>query len=99
MAKALADHPAERFVSLLAIAVSHLEERADVQLELPLGLADAQHRPGTGTPQGIARGLADAAVDRIRGRFGWGAVGYAAAGLAPPRSVPDAFRELAEREL
>jgi len=95
--KALADHPAEKFISLLAIAVSGLEERLDVQLELPLGLADARRRPGT--RQGMARGRADAAVDAIRRRFGWEAVGYAAAALSPPRSVPDAFRELAEKEL
>ena len=95
--KALADHPAEKFISLLAIAVSHLEERPDLQLELPLGLADAKRRPGT--TQGMARGMADAAIDAIRQRFGWEAVGYAAAALAPPRSVPDAFRELAEKEL
>jgi DNA polymerase-4 len=95
--KALADHPAERFISLLAIAVSHLEERPDLQLELPLGLPDAKRRPGTS--QGMSRFMADAAIDAIRQRFGWESVGYAAAALAPPQSVPDAFRELAEKEL
>src|SRR6266403_3423442 len=44
---ALADHPDETTISLLAISVSQLERRADVQLELPLGLADEKHRPGT----------------------------------------------------
>ncbi len=95
--KALADHPAERSISLLAIAVSHLEDRCDVQLELPLGLADGRRRPSS--RQGLARGMADAAVDAIRRRFGWDSVGFAAAALAPARSVPDAFRELAEKEL
>jgi DNA polymerase-4 len=94
---ALADHFGERFISLLAIAVSQLEERQDLQLELPLGLSDPGRRPGT--RQDMARDLADAAIDRIRGRFGWEAVGYAAAGLAPRRAVPDAFRELAEKDL
>src|SRR5262245_56819979 len=53
---ALAGHPEERIVSLLAISVSGLDERAIVQLELPLGLADEPRRPGTRT--GAARLLA-----------------------------------------
>ncbi len=36
----LADHPAEKTISLLAISVSNLDEPVIVQLELPLGLAD-----------------------------------------------------------
>src|SRR5437868_918758 len=44
---ALADHPDEKTISLLAISVSQLEKRWDVQLELPLGLADEQRRPGS----------------------------------------------------
>ena len=94
---ALADHPAERTISLLAISVSHLEERDGLQLDLPLGLADEKRRPGSG--QGLARFVADRAVDKIRHRFGWEAVGYASVALAPSSSVPDAFRELAEKEL
>jgi DNA polymerase-4 len=94
---ALTDHPAERTISLLAISVSHLEENADLQLELPLGLADEARRPGA--KRGMARFAADRAVDKIRDRFGWDAVGYAAAKLGPAGSVPDAFRELAEKEL
>lgn len=94
---ALADHPHERTISLLAIAVSHLEEQAHVQLELPLGLADERRRPGS--KKGTARWTADRAVDAIRGRFGWEAVGYASVALEAPRSVPDAFRELAEKDL
>src|SRR3954463_9569038 len=35
---ALADHPDEKIISLLAISVSRLEKHWDVQLELPLGL-------------------------------------------------------------
>jgi DNA polymerase-4 len=93
---ALADHPRERFISLLGISVSHLETRWDLQLELPLGLADEKRRPGT--RRGVARWTADRAVDKIRDRFGWEAVEYGAAlGLA--RSVPDEFRELAEKDL
>jgi DNA polymerase IV len=93
----LADHPDERTISLLAISVSNLEEHSIMQLELPLGLEDEGRRPGS--KKGIARWVADRAVDTIRDRFGWEAVGYGSGALGTPRSVPDAFRELAEREL
>jgi DNA polymerase IV len=93
----LADYPAEKVISLLAISVSHLERHTDLQLELPLGLADEGRRPGA--KRGIARFGADRAVDRIRERFGWEAVGYGSVALGLSRSVPDAFRELAEKDL
>ena len=94
---ALADHPAERTISLLAISVSHLEMHWDVQLELPLGLEDEKRRPGA--RRGMARGIADRAIDKIRDRFGWEAVGYGSVALEFSRSVPDESRELAEKEL
>ena len=94
---ALADHPHERTISLLAISVSHLEEHAALQLDLPLGLADEKQRPGS--RRGTARFGADRAIDKIRDRFGWEAVGYASVALGPQRSVPDEFRELAQKEL
>jgi DNA polymerase IV len=68
-----------------------------VQLELPLELEDDERRPGT--KRGMARWMADCAVDTIRDRFGWKAVGYGSVALEPSRSVPDAFRELAEKDL
>jgi DNA polymerase-4 len=93
----LAHHPEEKNISLLAISVSHLENVREVQLELPLGLADDGRRPGS--KKGIARWAADCAVDRIRDRFGSRAIGYGSVALQIFRSVPDEFRELAEHEL
>ena len=93
----LADHPDEQTISLLAISVSNLEEQGEVQLELPLGLEDEKRRPGA--KKGVARWAVDRAVDTIRGRFGWEAVGYASVVLEASRLVPDAFRELAEKDL
>jgi DNA polymerase-4 len=93
---ALADYPDESIISLLGISVSQLEQHWDVQLELPLGLDDETRRPGS--KSGMARWTADRAVDKIRDRFGWAAVEYGSA-LGLSRSVPDEFRELAERDL
>jgi len=47
----------------------------------------------------MARWTADRAVDMIRSRFGWDAVGYGSVVLDPSGSVPDEFRELAEKDL
>ncbi len=94
---ALADHPRERTISLLAISVSHLETDNTLQLELPFRLEGEKRRPGT--KNGAARWTADRAVDAIRDRFGRKAVGYGSVALRDRRSVPDDFRELAEREL
>jgi DNA polymerase IV len=93
----LSDHSNERFISLLAISVSHPERSWDLQLELPLALPDERRRPGT--RRGLARWSADRAIDTIRDRFGWEAVGYGSVALGLSRSVPDAFRELAEKDL
>jgi DNA polymerase-4 len=94
---ALADHPDERTISLLAISVSHLDKERPLQLEFPLGLADEKRKPGSRI--GMARFTADRAVDKVRKRFGWDAAGYASVKLGTQRSVPDEFRELAEKEL
>lgn len=94
---ALMDHAGERTISLLGLSVSHLENCPDLQLELPLRLHDDKRRPGT--PKGAARWTADRAMDAIRDRFGRDAIGYGSVVLGNRRAVPDAFRELAEREL
>jgi DNA polymerase IV len=93
----LAKHPEEKSISLLAISVSKLEHCPAVQLELSFALEDDKRRPGT--KQGIARREADGAIDRIRDRFGWNALGYGSLALGISRSVPDEFRQLAEKEL
>ncbi len=95
--RVLAQHPSEKTISLVAISVSQLQEQWDVQLELPLGLDDEKRRPGSKTA--IARFVADRAIDVIRNRFGREAIGYGSVTLESFRSVPDAFRELAEKNL
>ena len=94
---ALADHPKERTISLLAISVSHLDVDTELQLDLPYKLDADKRRPGTA--KGSARWMADRAMDTIRDRFGRESIGYGSVVLGRRRVVPDAFRELAEKEL
>src|SRR5262245_5555628 len=93
----LAAHPAEKIISLLAISMSHLETQPLIQLELPLGIDDEKRR--TGSRAGKSRWIADRTVDAIRDRFGWDAVGYGSTLLGATHSVPDEFRQLADKEL
>ena len=93
----LAKHRDEKIISLLAVSVSNLAKPQVLQLELPLALADEKRRPGS--RQGAARSAVDRAIDTIRDRFGWEAVGYGPVAIGLSRSVPDEFRQLAEKEL
>jgi DNA polymerase-4 len=95
VAQALADHPAERVVTLLAVSLSNLVDVPEVQLEFAVD-GDDPHRPGS--PTGAARLAADRSMDAVRRRFGRSAVGYAAVTLSDRGEVPDEFRELAEHE-
>ena len=94
---ALADHPTEEEITLVAVSVSNLVGEPALQLELPLGLDDARHRPGT--PSGAARWALDRSVDAVREKFGREAVSYARIAFGRDRAVPDEFRELAEHDL
>ena len=91
---AIADHPAEREITLLAISVSNLVAESALQLELPLGIGDERHRVGSAA--GSARWAVDRAMDKVRVRFGRDALGYAAVVFGGGGGVPDQFRELAE---
>lgn len=97
VAAALTDHADEQLISLLAISVSHLEDDAVLQLELPFALPDESRRPGT--VKGAARWVLDRSVDSVRDRYGREAVGYGSVVLRESGSVPDDFRELAEKDL
>jgi DNA polymerase-4 len=91
---ALADHPDEKSVSLLAVSVSQLTDQSTLQLELALGLGDDSRRPGS--TKGALRWVADRSADAVRLRFGRDAIGYASVFFSDVGHVPDEFRELAE---
>jgi DNA polymerase-4 len=92
----LAQYPHKPKISLLGIQVSHLTKDSDLQLALPLGLNDRYHLV---SDRGAMRCAADRAVDTIRERFGWEAIGYGSVVLGFAPAVPDEFRALAEQEL
>jgi DNA polymerase IV len=96
---ALADHPDEHEITLIAIAVTNLVRQPTLQLEIEIdddGGGDAR-RPGSRV--GADRWAIDHAMDRVRSRFGASSVGYMSVALSDYSRVPDEFRELAERQL
>lgn len=90
---ALADHPDEKEITLVAVSVSNLVPEAALQLALPLEVGDDGSGLGAPSPE---RWALDRAVDRVRERFGRQAVGFAGVSLSDVARVPEAFRELAE---
>jgi DNA polymerase-4 len=99
---ALADHPTERDITLLAVSMSNLVRQQALQLELPVdtgcGTGDDQP-PRPGSDIGAHRWAVDQAMDRVRSRFGGDSVGYLSVALSEHSRVPDEFRELAEHDL
>jgi DNA polymerase-4 len=90
-------YPRERIITLVAISISHLAEDWAGQFELSFGLPGDNRRPGT--RRATARWDADRALDKVRGRWGWEAIGYGSVVLELEKTIPDAFRELAEKNL
>jgi DNA polymerase IV len=93
---AVEENPREREITLLGISASNLVRPA-IQLELPLEVHGTKRRPASTVD--AARWALDCSMDAIRARFGRGAVGYATVVLSDADRVPEAFRELAERQL
>jgi DNA polymerase-4 len=83
-------------VTLVGVSVSHLEPTAGLQLEIPFDQGDPTR---AGSPMGAAHRAVDDQIDEARHRFGRESVGRASVLLDKDRrSVPDAFRELAEKD-
>ncbi|MDH3308568.1 MAG: DNA polymerase IV [Acidimicrobiia bacterium] len=85
---------AGREITLVGISVSNLLTDPDIQLELPFDGGDIR-RPGS--LDGDLRRRLDEQVDSVRERFGKESVGSASVVLSTRRSVPDAFREIVEK--
>jgi DNA polymerase-4 len=81
-------------VTLVRIAVSHLDVDRPTQLELPVD-DGAAARPGSA--RGVAAADLDRQIDAVRERYGRGAV-LRGSLLDDDHDVPDEFRELAEKD-
>ncbi len=91
--------PEPVLISLLGISVSNLVDQASLQLELPLDGDEHTHPADTSGDAAGARFVVDHSIDEVRKKFGRAAVAYGSVALGTHGSVPDEFRELAEREL
>ena len=81
-------------VTLVGMSVSKLARQEWLQLELPFDPGDAT-RPGS--RRGLMALVLDEQIDAARSRFGKDAVGRASVVLSSRSTVPDGFRELAEK--
>lgn len=66
-----------------------------MQLELPFEESDTD----SNLAKSEARRRLDDSIDSARERFGRKSLGYASVDLTDSHSVPDAFRELAEKSI
>jgi DNA polymerase IV len=82
-------------LTLVGVSVSKLERRTALQLELPFDEGDPTR---SGSVRGAMALMVDEQIDAARARFGTDAVGRASVLLSARGAVPDAFRELAERD-
>lgn len=82
-------------ITLVGVAVSRLERRVSLQLELPFDEGDPTR---AGSTRGASALSVDEQIDLARARFGNDAVGRASVLLSTRGVVPDEFRELAERD-
>ncbi len=82
-------------MTLFAISVSNLVDQPTLQMELPVE-PDDPCRPGS--PTGSTRWAIDRSMDDIRRKFGRAALGYVSVAMSEYDTVPDEFRELAERD-
>ena len=81
-------------ITLVGVSVSKLEAQETLQLELPFDVGDPTR---AGSPRGDTALMVDRQIDAARARFGTDSVGRASVLLSSRRFVPDAFRELAEK--
>ncbi len=82
-------------LTLVGVSVSKLVHRTALQLELPFDDGDLAR---SGSIRGARALTLDEQIDVARTRFGTDAVGRASVLLSARGAVPDAFRELAERD-
>jgi len=81
-------------VTLVGMSVSKLQRQEWLQLELPFDAGDPTR---AGSRRGLTALQIDEQIDAARSRFGRAAVGRGSVMLSTRRTVPDGFRQLAEK--